>query len=91
MINILCFLKTKMLPWPFWKSMGPMLKQTLKEIKNLPEKISGLISTPNSEFPANNITLHFSILLTNKVLIVLATPNNSKHSLILECGTIAFL
>ena len=42
-------------------------KTNTKEDEESPWKIPRLISTsPNSEFPAHNIMLHFSILLTNK-------------------------
>ena len=74
--------------------MGSMLKQNTKGDKESPWKIPRLISTSlNSEFLAHNITIQFSMLLANKLLIFPATPNKSKHSLIHECGTIltAFL
>ena len=73
----------------FCLGLGINAKRNSKGDKESPRKIPHLISTSsNSEFSAQDITLHFFILLTNKFLIFSATPNNSKHSLIYECGTI---
>ena len=69
------------------KVNGINAKTNTKGDKESPSKIPRVISTSsNSEFPADNITPHFSILLTNKVLIFSATPSKSKHSLNHECG-----
>ena len=65
-------------------------KGDVKGNKESPSKMPHLISAfPNSEFPVHDITLHFSMLLTNKVFLFSATPNKSKHSLIYECGSIS--
>ena len=84
-----CIQKINKLPWPLLKSnlMELILEQKLSDTKNLftltiPSTLS------NSEFPVHNVTLHFSTLLTNKVLIFTVTPNVPKQSDIYKWGAL---
>ena len=45
----------------------------------------------NEDIGRNRINFHICILFTNKILIFTATPNKSKRSIILECGTMSYV
>ena len=59
-------------------------KGTAKDLEKVPSKQN--LAKNNLTKIVLTSTAH--ILFTNKLLILSATPNKSKHSIIHECGTI---